>query len=452
MAISDKYKGKYVFHFTDLRNLDSIVKNSLLSTNEKNRLGIKHHNIANQTIQARRDEMDVTVGPGGKVHDYVPFYFSSINPMLLSLLNHKNCDQNLIIYLCINIERLDKDDAVFTNASANTTSPPTFFDDTSHLDELDWDLILSRKWKMDSDEAKHKKMAEALIHTKVDICEIDAIVVYNEGVKEEVKKVFKQNGLKVPDILFDHDYKICKYGFYYTKFFFDNRKNETLVIGPQTLLHAYKELLKQVKDVRRVNKKVYRYKTIGELVEALNQDINCLSEMRNAVKIHQNFYPHNDTVGDHTKKVVAEIRKSDYYINASSQIKNVMLLGAYLHDMGKGPASKWKNGEMKSAYLDHPADAIPMLKRILTEEIESVSDDEIRRLCMLVVYHDIIGDCLLKEREKQQIVDIIENEDDYDMLSAISIADSISINDAWGRMISKNAPDMKGEVMNLKHG
>ena len=36
MAISDKYKGKYVFHFTDLRNLDSIVKNSLLSTNEKN--------------------------------------------------------------------------------------------------------------------------------------------------------------------------------------------------------------------------------------------------------------------------------------------------------------------------------------------------------------------------------------------------------------------------------
>lgn len=90
MAISNIHKGKYIFHFTDLRNLDSIVKNALLSTNEKKRLGIKHHNIANQTIQARRDEMDVTVEPGGKIHDYVPFYFSSINPMLLSLLNHKN--------------------------------------------------------------------------------------------------------------------------------------------------------------------------------------------------------------------------------------------------------------------------------------------------------------------------------------------------------------------------
>ena len=106
--------------------------------------------------------------------------------MLLTLLNHKNCDQNLIIYLCIKIDRLDKDDAVFTSASANTAVPPTFYDELSHLDDLDWDLIFSRKWKMESDEDKHKKMAEALIHIKVDISEIDAIVVYNEGIKKAV--------------------------------------------------------------------------------------------------------------------------------------------------------------------------------------------------------------------------------------------------------------------------
>ena len=53
MAISNIHKGKYIFHFTDLRNLDSIVKNALLSTNEKKRLEIKHHNIANQTIDRK---------------------------------------------------------------------------------------------------------------------------------------------------------------------------------------------------------------------------------------------------------------------------------------------------------------------------------------------------------------------------------------------------------------
>lgn len=452
MAIPDIHKGKYIFHFTDARNLDSIIKNGLLCTNEKNKQGIKHQNIANQTIQERRANMDVTAGPGGKVHDYVPFYFSSINPMLLTLLNHKNCDQNLIIYLCIKIDRLDKDDAVFTSASANTSVPPTFYDAPSHLDELDWELIFSRKWKMESDEDKHKKMAEALIHTKVDISEVDAIVVYNEDEKESVKKVFEQNGIKAPEILLDHNQKMLKYGFYYTKFFFSDRKNETLVTGPRTLLGNYNNLITEVKKERQMKKASYPYKTVKELVDVLNQDITKLQELKVSAVILQDYAPHNDTVGDHTKKVVAEIQKTAYYKNASDEVKNVLLLGAYLHDIGKGPASKWEKGTMNGAYPDHPADAIPMLGRILTEEIETLNDDEIRRLCMVVVYHDIIGECSGKGRDKQQIADLIESEDDYDMLTAISIADATASNGFLGRSIIRGATAMKGEVMKLKKG
>lgn len=452
MAIPDIHKGKYIFHFTDARNLDSIIKNGLLCTNEKNKQGIKHQNIANQTIQERRASMDVTAGPGGKVHDYVPFYFSSINPMLLTLLNHKNCDQNLIIYLCIKIDRLDKDDAVFTSASANTAVPPSFYDELSHLDDLDWNLIFSRKWKMESDEDKHKKMAEALIHIKVDISEIDAIVVYNKSIKKAVKQVFDENGIKAPEILFDHNQKMLKYGFYYTKLFFSDRKNETLVTGPHTLLRNYNNLIEEVRKERQKKNASYPYKTVKELVEALNQDITKLEELEVSVEILQNYAPHNDTVGDHTKKVVAEVQKTTYYENASEEVKNVLLLGAYLHDIGKGPESKWTDGTMSRAYPDHPSDAIPMLGRILTEEIESLNEDEIRRLCMLVVYHDIIGECYEKGRDKQQIVDLIESEDDYDMLTAISIADATAVNGYWGKIILRGAAAMKGEVMKLKNG
>lgn len=452
MAIPDNHKGKYIFHFTDARNLDSIIKKGLLCTNEKNKQGIKHQNIANKTIQERRANMDVTAGPGGKVHDYVPFYFSSINPMLLTLLNHKNCDQDLIIYLCIKIDRLDKDDVVFTDASANTADPPMFYDDPSHLDDLDWDLIFSRKWKMESDEDKHKKMAEALIYTKVDISEIDAIVVYNEGIKKAVKQVFDQNGIKSPEILFDHNPKMLKYSFYYTKFFFNDRKNETLVTGPRMLLRNFKNLMDEVKKDRQTKEAGYPYKTVKELVDALNQDITKLPELKAVADILQDYAPHNDTVGDHTKKVVEEIQKTVYYKSASVTVKSVMLLGAYLHDIGKGPASKWKDGKMNSAYPDHPADAIPMLGRILTEEIESLDNDEIRRLCILVVYHDIIGECYEKGRDKQQIADLIESEDDYDMLTAISIADATATNGFWGRKIISGAVAMKGEIMKLKNG
>lgn len=146
MAIPDEHKWRYIFHFTDIENLDSIIKNGLLCTNVKNEKGIQHKNIANMTIQERRANMDVPVGPRGKVHDYVPFYFSSMNPMLLTLLNQKNVDQQYIIYFCVKIDRLEKEDAVFTNASANTVEPPTFYEETDKLSELNWDLIDSRKW------------------------------------------------------------------------------------------------------------------------------------------------------------------------------------------------------------------------------------------------------------------------------------------------------------------
>ncbi len=450
MAIPDKHKNRYIFHFTDLENLDSIIKNGLLCTNIKNEKGIKHKNIANMTIQERRANMDVPIGPGGKVHDYVPFYFSSINPMLLTLLNQKNIDQNLIIYFCIKIKRLDNNDAVFTNASANTTEPPTFYEDTSYLDDLEWELIESRKWNVGTDENKHKKMAEALIHNKVNISEVDAIVVYNESSKKLVQKIFENNNVKPPTILFDNNSLMKKYGFYYTKFFIKGQENDTLVTGPLMLLSNYKGLIKTIKKQRQNKKDTYPYSTLFDLVQAIEKDISVILELRNIVGLLQDYPPHNDTVDDHTQKVVAEMKETPYFKNASDQRKSILLLAAYLHDMGKGPKEKWKDGKMTRAYLDHPADAIPMLARILTEEIESLSEEEIRLVCLLVVFHDIVGDCMVKGREKQQVVDVIENEDDLDMLFAISCADAKAVTRVWGLDILGRQESFKEAIMQMK--
>ena len=47
MAIPDEHKWRYVFHFTDIENLDSIIKHGLLCPNVKNENGIEHKKIAN---------------------------------------------------------------------------------------------------------------------------------------------------------------------------------------------------------------------------------------------------------------------------------------------------------------------------------------------------------------------------------------------------------------------
>ncbi len=450
MAIPDDHKWRYIFHFTDVHNLDSIIKNGLLCTNMKNKKGIQHKNIANMTIQERRAKTDVPVGPSGKVHDYVPFYFSSMNPMLLTLLNQKNVDQQYIIYFCIKIDRLEKEDAVFTNASANTVEPPTFYDDVVNLNQLDWDAIDNKSWGAASDEERHKKMAEALIYEKVEIRDIDAILVFNEGIKNGVEQVFKENGVKAPAVIYDHDTRVRKYSFYYTKFFIETQKQYSLVTGPSTLLYLYRNLKESVKKIRKSPKGSYPYATIFDLVDAINDDFTVLQELKAVSGLLQDYDPHNDTVDEHTKEVVCEMKKTAYYKSASEELKSVLELAAYLHDIGKGPMSKWKEGKMKRAYPDHPADAIPMLKRILTEEIESLTDDNIRRICMMVVYHDIVGDCQVKSRDKQQIADLIENEDDLEMLFAISCADAKAIKPEWGDEIAAGKKVFMHEIMQLK--
>ena len=92
-VIPDEHRWRCFFHMTDISNVESILQNGLLCTNERIRRGITHADIANGMIQERRSNTPVTCGPGGTVHDYVPFYFTSISPMLLSLVLSKNYEQ-----------------------------------------------------------------------------------------------------------------------------------------------------------------------------------------------------------------------------------------------------------------------------------------------------------------------------------------------------------------------
>ena len=450
MAIPDRHKDRYIFHFTDIYNLDSIIKNGLLCTNLKNEKNIPHKNIANKSIQERRANMDVPVGSGGKVHDYVPFYFSSINPMLLTLLNQKNVDQNLIIYLCVKIRRLEKADAVYTDASANTKIPPNFYEDPSHLDDLDWELIESKKWGAGTDEDKHRKMAEAFIHKSVDIKEIDAIVVFNDDVKKAVEQIFGTNKVQYPAILFDHNAEMRNYRFYYTKFFVKGQENETLVTGPKTLLRRYRSLIEKLKQRSNVKNNSFRYSSILDLVQVMEDDMSAIKELSEIVGLKQDYSPHCDTVDEHTKKVVAEMKKMDYYKSATADKRYILLCAAYLHDIGKGPKMKWKDEIIERAYPDHPADAVPMLERILSE-VEILSDEEIRLICMLVVYHDIVGDCMEENgRNINQIVEVIESKDDLDMLFAISSADTKAIKTEWYERILNNKESFVAKIMKMK--
>jgi len=77
--------------------------------------------------------------PGAVVHDYVPLYFCVRSPMLLAVINNKIADEQLIIYWIsdLNIEDYP---SVFSDASANTGTPPNFML-TLRICQVDWDVV-----------------------------------------------------------------------------------------------------------------------------------------------------------------------------------------------------------------------------------------------------------------------------------------------------------------------
>ena len=146
-----------------------------------------------------------------------------------------------------------------------------------------------------------------------------------KNLKKAVKKVFEENGVKPPTIIFDGNAQVRNYHFYYTKFFIAAQKWNSLVTGPSTLLGHYKGLTQEILKQRKEPKKSYPYNTIKDLLDALENDITVIRELKDVEDVLQDYEPHNDTVGDHTRSVVAEMKEQDYYKNASDEKKNILL-------------------------------------------------------------------------------------------------------------------------------
>ncbi len=441
--IPENQIGRYFYHFTHIKNLDSILKNGLISTNKKNKLSLGHTNVANQEIQNRRNDMDVTCSPYGKVHDYVPFYFTRTNPMLLSLTLSKNVDQPFIVFFAIPMEKLEAYSAVFTDASANTDNPPNFYNDPKDLEKLDWNIIDSKKWGTVDSDARHRKMAEALVLDSVPIDWIDTIIVWNEEMKRRITTTFKEYNVPLPKIAFA---PFEGYNFYFTKFAM-GRSNDTLVTGPYDLNNAFNGAVETVinnhKKLRIGN---HKFKNINDSLQKINKNFCTINELEGIYELKTKNEYHNENVSDHTKKVLSNLYSNEYYQGLSSSDQHILQLSAYLHDIGKGPKTKWKGG-IQPAYPDHPADAIPMLERILTEDFENLNEYEIRKICLLVAYHDLIGDIVGKDRNRQELFDIIEDENELNMLIAISLADVSSINTTWRDSINDELPSLIEDVM-----
>lgn len=424
MAVPVQYAHRNVYHFSHIDNLPGLLQNGFLANNHPAFPCAAHRSIAAAGIQQRRANMAVPCGPGGRVHDYVPLYFGSCSPMLLSVVNAKNVDQYDILYFEFPITLVDRADTVFTSASANTAIPPQFYPDPAQLDQLDWAAIDSLKWSSPDDDHRHRRMAEVLVHSQLPVTAAARCVVWNKRTKEHVEQIV--NGAPFPPIEFEDRNRRHWFGN------LELKDGSSVVKGPGEMAMNYLAACKHVADHSGQHSDTATFENLTALLAGLRADFGCLPHTAELVGLKSANGVHKHTVDVHTKDVVEQLLALPEYEALGARQKKLVEIAAYLHDIGKGPRSRWDhNGGMQKVDPNHPVGAMPMMAEILTKQVGTIKLSSARALMKLVCYHDLVGDVLGKGRDEKQIIDVVDDKDELDMLFALGKADATSLSEHW---------------------
>jgi ssDNA thymidine ADP-ribosyltransferase, DarT len=247
--------------------------------------------------------------------------------MLLGVINAKNIDQYEVLYFEFPIDLVEKDNSVFTDASANTAVPPNFFFDCADLDKLDWDAIDSLKWGSPDDAFRHRRMAELLVHRKLPLTAASCCVVWNKDVKREVEKIVAKTCAEFPPIVFeDPDRR-----HWFTNF--QAGKKNSCVIGPQEIADTFEAGSAYLIENCGKHSDAAPFQNLTKLLQGLQANFGCISHAAELVGLESANGIHKHTVDVHTKDVVTKLLALPRYAKLEPKQKKSVEIAAYLHEV-----------------------------------------------------------------------------------------------------------------------
>lgn len=131
-----------IFRLTHISNLATcLVRHGIYAPNHCPDDGLHYRCIHNTEVQQRRSETRVPCAPGGTVHDYVPFYFGYLSPMLLNLKTGRVAGfdegQGALIYLVSTCQNVAESGALFVFTEGHGAAGWTdWFNDLRNLVDL----------------------------------------------------------------------------------------------------------------------------------------------------------------------------------------------------------------------------------------------------------------------------------------------------------------------------
>lgn len=195
MATPDPTPILRFIHVDNLRGY--LMRGALHAPNHCPDDGWAYRTIHNEEVQTRRHVTRIPCGPGGSIHDYVPFYFGYLSPMMLNLKTGRVAGydegQEPLIYLVTTAQAVRASGAEFVFSNGHGLATFTdWFDDLAHLDRVDWNMVYQRYWSdtLEDLDRQRRKQAEFLVHRFCDWSVIQEIGVIDQQMKGRVEAIF----------------------------------------------------------------------------------------------------------------------------------------------------------------------------------------------------------------------------------------------------------------------
>jgi hypothetical protein len=170
-------------------NLVSVMKEGILS--HENAAKLKHHSVALQPVQDKRDKKQV---PGGlRLHQYANLYFHARNPMMFKRKDHA-------FELCVmRVSTMVLTLPGVVISDQNAASGYVRFLHPRQWQVLDFDAIYAMDWRHRDDPVAYyrhssQKCAEVLVPQRVEARYISGAYVLNDAAKKRVDAI----GLALP--------------------------------------------------------------------------------------------------------------------------------------------------------------------------------------------------------------------------------------------------------------
>jgi hypothetical protein len=186
-----------IYRFVHIDNLDTLIRRGALhAPNHVPSDGLPYRFCHDPEVQGARASVTVTAGLGGTIHDYVPFYFGYLSPMMLKLktgqVSGYDEGQEPLIYLASTAQAVDSASIEFVFSNGHGLAFFTdWFNDLDRLGEVDWNMVYERYWKdtIGDMDRQRRKQAEFLVHQSCPWHVIQEIVVINTGMQERVDNI-----------------------------------------------------------------------------------------------------------------------------------------------------------------------------------------------------------------------------------------------------------------------